>query len=160
MSATARDQRATGKSRNLGSAQSPRATRSTSNTVDDITTVPASEPPTDGNSTLSDQDSTSSDSDKGEEPVRKRRRGTQSRSRPEPVIEEDDQSEPDLPPLELALREYPVTLQCMYLPDLGRPCPSQVHSRRLLSFSPCRDQAQIFREAEQVQGQYSIRLLV
>src|ERR1700761_160817 len=107
MSAIARDQHATGKSRNLGS---PCATRSSSHTVDDTTTVPSSEPPTEGNSTLSDQDSTLSASDTEEEAVRKRRRGTKSRSRPEPVIAEGDQSEPDLPPLELELRESPVTL--------------------------------------------------
>jgi len=110
MSTAAHGRNASGACRNPGPAgrtRSPRATRSTSHTVDDTTTLPASEHPTDNNTTLSAHDSTSSSSNKEPERIKKRRRLTKSKPRQTKVIEEGDESDKDLTPLELALRELP-----------------------------------------------------
>src|ERR1700761_7632319 len=97
-----------GRSRNFGlvaRSQSPRATRSQSHTVNDTTTIPTCEHPTDDNTNLSEHESTLTTDDREQEPVRKRCRLTRSRPRQEKVIEEGDQSDPGLPPLELKLCE-------------------------------------------------------
>jgi|ERR1700761_743630 len=123
MSATARGRHVSGRSRNSGSAgrsNFPRATRS-SPSVDDTTTTPPSAQPINSNTELSDNESTSSTGDNEEEHVSKRRRLTKSRPRREKAIEEGDESDQDLPPLELSLRESPEILDYIYLPDLDRP---------------------------------------
>src|ERR1700761_4346820 len=92
-----------GRSRNFGSAahsQSPRATRSQSHTVDDTTTIPTSEHPTDDNTNLSEHEATLTTDDREPEPVRKCRRLTRSRPRREKVIEEGAKSDPGAPHLE------------------------------------------------------------
>src|ERR1700761_4214160 len=108
MSTATRGRHISGRSRNFGSAacsQSPRATCSQSHTVNDTTTIPTSEHPTDNNTNLSEHESTLTTDDREQEPVRKRRRLTRSRPHREKVIEEGDQSDPGLPHLELKLCE-------------------------------------------------------
>src|ERR1700761_1958272 len=75
MSTATRGRHISGRSQNFGSAahsQSPHATRSQSHTVDDTTTIPTSEHPTDDNTNLSEHESTLTTDDREQEPVRKR----------------------------------------------------------------------------------------
>ena len=124
MSPPTHSRRASGRTRDSGSAgrsRSPAAIRSTPLSVDDTITITTSEHPTDGNRDLSGHESTSNTVDKEQDPVRKRRRLTKSNKRREKAIEEGNESDKDLPPLELELRESTEILKCICSPNLDRP---------------------------------------
>src|SRR6201996_8845184 len=121
MSPPTHGRHASGRMHDSGSAGqscSPAATRSRSLTVDDTTTITTSQHPTDGNTDLSDHESASNTGDKEQDPARKCCRRTKCRTK---VIEEGNESNKDLPPLELALCELPEILQCICSPNRDRP---------------------------------------
>ena len=137
MSPPTHDRHASGRTRDSGSAgrsRSPAATCSRSLTVDDTTTITTSQHPTDGNTDLSDHESTSNTGDKEQDPARKRRQRTKCHTK---VIEEGNKSDKDLPPLELALRESPEILKCICSPNCDRPRLSQIPIASLRTLPPC-----------------------
>src|ERR1700761_1747182 len=92
MSPPTHDRHASGRTRDsvsAGRSRSPAATCSRSLTVDDTTTITTSQHPTDGNTDLSDHESTSNTGNKEQDPARKRRRRTKCHTK---VIEEGNES--------------------------------------------------------------------